>query len=34
MNKFINHIPVNMCQSAIDSIKKKEKQKVLGATVI
>ena len=34
MNKFIKHIPVNMCQSAIDSIKKKDKQKVLSATVI
>ena len=29
MNKLINHIPVNMCESAIDSIKKK---KVLGVT--
>ena len=30
MNTFINHIPVNTCESAIDSIKKKKNKKYLA----
>ena len=30
MNKFINHIPVNTCEPAIDSIKKKKNKKYLA----